>query len=621
MLANADKAKVGVELRPAFRAFQHRLGDAAPLKRHVADKQDIFEVSTSGRSSLGSGWFCVGEWRVDPSTCRLRRGEETVKLEPRVMQVLEHLARHFREVVSRADLETEVWRGRTVGYEAVSRTIAQLRKALGDDTRQPKYIETLSKKGYRLIAPVRRPNGLPASEWPEDVAKPRVTRRRNWVARTIVGAAVLLVAMLVVGGLLWYVAPQQAPADLQQLAKPLSVVVIPFNNLSADPGQSFIADGITDSLITELTKISGLFVIARHTAFQYRAEPWTAADLARDLEVRYVLHGSVQRHGFSLRVNARLTDAATEGEMWAESYDGSMHDIFALQDRIARSVVSTLPVSLTAEEDHVLSSRDTESFEAYEHFLRGRQRYYRFAREDNLAARSFYLKAIELDPTYARAHAMLALTYRQEFVNGWSDHHQKTLDAAMQLAEQAIALDAEIPEAYFVKGLVHRERKEFLDAILAAEKAIEIDPSYADGHIVAGSVLYLAGRAEEGLALVEKAMRLNPHYPHNYQLCQGQALYVLGSYEDAADAFKAGIERYPQSERLHLWLAATYAQLGEAQHAKNEIDAVYALNPQFSPTFLEQAAAFRYKTDLDKFLAGVRQAIRFRSVDRPGVEQ
>jgi tetratricopeptide (TPR) repeat protein len=304
--------------------------------------------------------------------------------------------------------------------------------------------------------------------------------------------------------------------------------------------------------------------------------------------------------------------------MWAERYDGSVQDIFGLQDRIARNVVTTLAVNLTAEESDKLASRDTENLESYENFLRGRERYFRFSREDNRAARDFYSKAIDLDPNFARAYAMLALTYRQEAVNDWSEDHQQALSSAMRLAEKAISLNDAIPEAYFVKGLVHRERKEYFEAILAAEKAIEIDPNFADGHIVAGSVLYLAGRAEEGLELVEKAMRLNPHHPHNYQLCQGQALYVMESYNEAVHAFKQGLDRYPQSERLHLWLAAAYAQVGEVEHAKGEMNQVYALNPNFSPSFLEQTSAFRYQKDLQNFLDGVRKAMGNNRVDRKG---
>lgn len=391
------------------------------------------------------------------------------------------------------------------------------------------------------------------------------------------------------------------------------MVVLPFDNLSADPSKSYVADGISDSLITDLAKVPGLLVIARHTAFQYKAGPWAAADLARELQVQYVLHGSVQREGKRLRVNARLTDATTGSEMWAERYHGSAEDIFGLQDRIARNVVSTLAINLTAAESDKLSSQDTDNLEAYEYFLRGRERYYRFSREENLAARDFYLNAIELDPNFARAYAMLALTYRQEFVAGWSQEPEQALESAMQLAEKAISLDEVIPEAYFVKGLVHRERREFFDAMLAAEKAITIDPNYADGYVVKGSVLYLAGQAEEGLELVEKAMRLNPHYPHIYQLCQGQALYVMGSYSEAVNAFRQGIDRYPQSERLHLWLAASYAQIGEPEQAKGHMKQLHTLNPDFSLSFLEQGSAFRYETDLENFLDGVRKATRVAS--------
>lgn len=567
-------------------------------------------------SDEGSAEFFVGDWHVDPSICRISRGDKVVKLEPRVMLVLEFLARHPNEVVSRTDLETKVWEGRAVGYEALARTIALLRKALGDDSRQPRFIETLSKKGYRLIAPVKHSVRISAPV--QNVAKKKAEQTGFYLkgSKTIVAVIVLAVTIIGVGGTIWRMLSENGESDLQKSSMPVSIVVLPFNNLSSDPSQSFVADGIADSLITDLTKISGLLVIARHTAFKYRGESWDAADLARKLEVRFILHGSVQREAETLRINAQLMDATTGSEMWAERYDRSVQDIFGLQDRIARNVVSALSVDLTPAERNELANRDTDNLESYEYFLRGRERYFLFSRDDNRAARNFYLKAIELDPSFARAYAMLALTYRQEVVNGWSEDREQALESAMQLAEKAISLSATIPEAYFVKGLVHRERKEYFDAMLAAEKAIEIDPNYADGHVVAGSVLYLAGQAEEGLELVEKAMRLNPHYPHNYQLCQGQALYVMGSYDEAAHAFKEGLERYPQSERLHLWLAATYAQIGESEQAEWEMDQVYALNPGFSPSFLEHDSAFRYQTDLENFLDGVRKAMRTTGTDR-----
>ena len=570
--------------------------------------------ATRPASEEGQGDFFVGDWRVMPSICRIRLGDKPVKLEPRVMQVLELLARYPNEVVSRSHLEAEVWGGRAVGYEALGRTVTILRKALGDDAKQPRFIETLSKKGYRLIAPVRQLENATTSEEAGRNRKQGKAVLQSKVSKAIIGWILAAVVIVGVAGLFWQVGSDDRTPDMVPKS-PIPIVVLPFNNLSSDPSQSYVADGIADSLITDLTKISGLLVIARHTAFKYRSERWRVADLVRDLQVRFVLHGSVQREADTLRVNAQLTDATTGNEMWAERYDGSVQDIFGLQDRIARHVVSTLAVNLTDAESDELATQDTDDLDAYEYFLRGRERYFRFSRVDNDAARNFYLKAIELDPSFARAYAMLALTYRQEVVNGWSSDRKQALNSAMRLAGKAISLNEAIPEAYFVKGMVHRENKEYFEAMLAAEKAIEIDPNYADGHVVAGSVLYLAGRAEEGLELVEKAMRLNPNYPHNYQLCQGQALYVMGSYDEAVDAFKQGIERYPQSERLHLWLAAAYAQIGDTERAKAEIGQVYSLNPDFSPVFLEQTSAFRYESDLENFLDGVRKAMRIRGED------
>ena len=565
-----------------------------------------------GSAARTDGLYYVGDWQVTPGISRIQRGDQVVKLEPRVMEVLQYLARRPGEVVSRDDLEAGVWGDRVVGYEALGRTVAQLRKALGDNPRQPRFIETLSKKGYRLVAPVRE--AAVANDMPMHPTGGMPGAGSVWASRrkTILVSSLLLTALIVFGAVLWSVSGEDREPVGNGASQPLSVAVLPFDNLSSDPQQSHVADGITDNLITDLTKISDLFVIARHTSFNYRHFSADLGELARELRVRFLLHGSVQREADRLRINAQLTDAASGNQLWAERYDGSVGDIFGLQDRITQNIVSTLAVNLTAGERRQLAHRDTGNLEAYESFLRGRERYYRFSREDNQAARRFYEKAIALDPAFARAYAMLALTYRQEVVNGWSADHDAALESALVLADKAMALNQDLPEAYFVKGLVHRERKEFADAIMAAERAIEIDPNYADGHIVLGSVLYLAGQPEQGLKRVEKAMRLNPHFPHNYQLCQGQALYVMGSYDEAIDAFTQGLERYPESERLHVWLAAAYAQTGHADAAQWEMDQVLALNPGFSVSYLEEASAFRYQTDLQSFLEGVRKAMRTR---------
>ena len=414
-----------------------------------------------------------------------------------------------------------------------------------------------------------------------DPARPAPTAPRTMLANALRRNGKTVIA---VGVLLWLALAQDRPATVAEAARPFPIAVLPFDNRSPDPLQSYVADGI-------------------------KGRSPDIRDLARELAIRYILHGSVQREAGKLRINAQLTDAVTGNELWADRYDGSVDDIFGLQDRITRNVVSALSVDLTHQERQQLARRDTQDLEAYESFLRGRDRYYRFSREDNRAAQNFYQKAIALDPEFARAYAMLALTYRQQVVNGWSEHREQSLSRAMELADKAIALDAMLPEAYFVKGLVHRERKQFVEAIVMAEKAIEIDPNYADGHVVLGSVLYLAGRPEEGLKRVEKAMRLNPHHPHNYQLCQGQALYVMGSYDRAIDAFLRGLDRYPESERLHVWLAAAYAQTGQKTDAQWQMDQVKSLNPEFSMSYLEEASAFRYQTDLQSFLNGVRKAM------------
>lgn len=397
------------------------------------------------------------------------------------------------------------------------------------------------------------------------------------------------------------------PAVSLPVASP-SLAVLPLENFSGDPEQEYFSDGITDDLITDLTKISGLMVIARDSAFTYKGGGQDVRQVARQLGVRYVLQGSVRRVEDRIRINTKLVDATTGNHVWAERYDGKLDDIFGLQDRITGSVVAALAVKLSSGERESLAQRDTTDLEAYELFLRGRERYFQFSRDNNLDARKLYEEALGRDPGFAQVYAWLALTHWLDFSNGWTDDPERSLDTAQAMASRAISLNDALPVAYFVSGLVLRERKDYVGALVAAEKSIALDPNYANGRILIGSVLYFTGRAEEGLEQVKQAMRLNPHHPHNYPLHLGHAYFLLGRYEEAIDAFQHGLQALPTSQRLRLWLAASYAQAGQLEEAAWELEQVRLADPAISIQRIEGAYPFRYSADLANFLDALRAA-------------
>ncbi|MBI3575288.1 MAG: adenylate/guanylate cyclase domain-containing protein [Gammaproteobacteria bacterium] len=439
---------------------------------------------------------------------------------------------------------------------------------------------------------------------------PKLTRHRRWWLRfrdKRLALAGSLAALLLIVAVAWVVGARTG-VDSPPGPGQLSIAVLPFTNLNNDPGQEYFADGITDDLITELTKIADLTVIARDSSFTYKGQSPDVRQVAHKLNVRYVLEGSVRREARQVRINAQLIDAATGKHLWADRYDGGMDNVFALQDKITQKIVSALALRLTPGDRESVARQDTGSAEAYEDFLRGREHFYKYAKDGNQLAKGFYEKAIERDPKFAKAYAMLGWAHAFDFMNGWTDAPERSLKHALKLAQQGTALDPSLPVAYFVKGLVYRARNEYAQALVEAEKAIALDRNYANAHVLAATLLYYAGRPQEGLERMKQAIRLNPHYPSNYSFHLGQTYFILKRYDEAIEALKQGLEMNPTSERLHVWLAAAYAQSGNQKEAEWEVDQVLALNPEFSLKRIAWATPFQDSKDMDHFLKGLRKA-------------
>ncbi len=554
--------------------------------------------------------FRIADWNVDPAANRLSRGNQTTRLEPKVMEVLVYLAAHCGKVVTREELEAEVWAGSIVGYDTLTGAIQKLRRAFDDDPKDPQVIETLSKKGYRLVASVESVSEpLKALQTNRDSAT--IAQILNRLSRTgKVASFIILLAITATAGALFWLSPWKATGDIAGgETKTSSIAVLPFNNLSGDPEQEYFADGITDDLITGLARNPALLVIARDSTFVYKDQPLDVREIAERLAVRYILNGSVRRVDERVRINAQLVDTTTEGHLWAERYDGELSNIFELQDEITQKIMSALAVRISSEEQQDFGMPLTDNPLAYDSFLNGRQRFYLYLNKDeNRKARELFQKAIEFDPDFVMAYAMLAWTHAFDVMNGWSDRRDHSLLRAQELATKAISLQQALPVAYFVRGLAYREMEEYIKALVEAEKAIEYDPNYANAYVLLATLLYYAGRPEESLERIKKAMRLNPHHPYNYTFHLGQAYYILERYDKAIEAFNNGIASNPASERLHLWLAAAHAQSGDIDEAEWEADQVLTLNPDFSLRRMQQAFPFKDPADREHFLVGLRKA-------------
>jgi TolB-like protein len=376
--------------------------------------------------------------------------------------------------------------------------------------------------------------------------------------------------------------------------------------MSGDPEQEYFSDGMTDTLITDLSRVPGLFVIARNSTFAYKGKAAQIKDVGRELGVRYVVEGSVQKAADRVRINAQLIDVSTGGHLWAERYDGELKDIFALQDEITQKIAAALAVKLTATDQERVKRQYTTNLEAYDYYLRGVESFYRFTREANVQARQMFDKAISLDPEFAAAYARLSFTHLVEWIFQWSQDPQ-TLERAFALARKAIALDDSLPDAHGVLGAVYGWRKQLDQAIVEVQRAIALDPNYAEAYATLGMILYFTGRLEEAIEEVKKAMRLNPYYPTLYLFHLGNAYYLAGRHEEAIAALKRVLARTPDFLGAHAVLAVVYSELGRLEEAQAEAAEVLRINPSFSLEVWRQNLPHK-EAEVERMLAGLRKA-------------
>ena len=417
------------------------------------------------------------------------------------------------------------------------------------------------------------------------IAEKAVTGRRVPI---FVGALAMIFLAVAVGIWYFFIRTTQTPietASLEKMAFPLpdkpSIAVLAFVNMSGDPEQEYFSDGITENIITDLSKISAFFVISRSSTFAYKGKPVKIKQVAEELGVRYVLEGSVQKSSDKVRINAQLVDAITGHHLWAERYDRDLKDIFAVQDEITQKIVRTLRVEVTEVELERIRRIPTENLNAYESFYRGLEYYRRSSKSSNIQARQMFEKAIELDPRFSVAYVLMGHTYRREWLYRWSQDPQ-TMERAFELAQKAIELDDSSIFAYELLGYIYLLKdRQHEQAIAVAEKVIALDPNFAGGYGLLAEILGFAGRPEEVIGLMEKAVRLNPRYPAIYLFWLGNAHYQMGRYDEAIAALNSAVIRKPNHLPTHLFLAASYVELGREEEARAEVAEILRINPDY----------------------------------------
>jgi TolB-like protein/Flp pilus assembly protein TadD len=409
---------------------------------------------------------------------------------------------------------------------------------------------------------------------------------------------------------------QAAPAALPLPDKP-SLIVLPLQNMSKDPDQEYFSDGLTEVLTADLSRISNLFVIARNTAFTYKGKATNVQEVGKELGVRYVLEGSVQKAEDQVRIVVQLVDTTTGSHIWSQRYDRPLKDIFALQDEIVQKIVTTLKLQLTLQEQGYMVRKHTDNLEAYDAFLRGQEYSWRFTKEANAQARQMFEKAIELDPQYAEAYVWLGRSYWLEWNIRWSAEPQ-TLERALASARQAVALDDSLPGAHSGLSIVYGQKQQFDQAVAEGERAIALDPNNADSYANQAQVLSWAGRPEEALRAVEQAMRLNPRYPPWYLFELGLAYRFTGRYAEAIATLKEGISRSPNFLPPHLILADSYVWQWVAQQspaaqtlepAAAAVQRALALNDSWHFNHMILGYISLYQRQYEQALAEVERAV------------
>jgi TolB-like protein len=523
------------------------------------------------------------QFEIDLRRQEVRRSGKAIAVEPQVFDVLVHLVRHRDRIVSKDELIEAVWHGRAVSDGALFSRISAARRAIGDTGEAQSLIRTLHKRGFRFVGDVTTdaPPIVPADE-----ARPALHEGPHSP-------------------------PSAAPAPLLALPDKPSIAVLPFSNMSDEPEQEYFADGLAEDIITALSRMPWCFVIARNSSFTYKGQLVDVRRVAAELGVRYVLEGSVRKAGGRVRVTGQLIDATTGTHLWADKYDRELSDVFAIQDDITNRVVDSVGAEILVAEATRVKRKPPQSLDAWDFVIQALAHMWRMTTGDQLRAQELLQRAINRDPDYAHAHALL----------GWSNLIMFNLDSgtpigafterALAAGARALALDDQEPWANFVVGLGHARRRRPELAIAHLTRATNLDPNFALARAGLGYALAVSGQPERGLESLEQAERLSPRDPCvalYAPTVRYMAFFALERYEEVIAVCRMTAELYPRHSGAWRLMTASLGWLGRIEEAKAAMAQTRQLQPDFSSAHVERDSVFVKERDRARLLLGLQRA-------------
>ncbi len=532
--------------------------------------------------------FRFDEFEIDLGQQELRRSGQVVRIEPQVFELLVYLVRNSNRVVTKEELIESVWRGRAISEAALSSCVSAARRAIGDTGKDQRRIRTASKRGFRFVGTI-------------DDAMPPQTLLADIAAVQESSVAAIPAEFT-----------QQVPgAQTLTLPDKPSIAVLPFQNMSGDPEQEYFADGLTEDIITGLSRQSWFFVIARNSSFTYKGEAVDVRKVASQLGVRYVLEGSVRKAADRVRVTAQLIDAAHGIHLWADKYDRQLEDIFKLQDEITNRVIGSVGPQILAAEAARIRRTPPQSFDAWDLVMQALPYMWRVTAEDQRHAQEFLRQAISFDSEYAHAHALLGWTYVSLFNLDARAPISEFTDKVLDAGTKAVALDSEEPWGHLVLGSGHARRRRPELAVSHLSRSIELNPNFALGYAGLGYALACGGEPERGLQSLEQAQRLSPRDPFlaiYAPTVKYMALFALGSYEEAIAVCRSTSALHPHHVGAWRLMTVSLALLGRIDEARQALAHTLSLQPDLSLNHVEKNTVFADPSDRSRFLLGLQKA-------------
>ena len=506
---------------------------------------------------------------LDPERRELRRDAVQVSLEPQVFDLLLYLVRNRDRVVSKEDLIATVWRGRMVSDSTLTSRINAARKAIGDSGEAQTLIRTLARKGFRFVGEVRGDEVREAA------------------------------APLPVVASSFAVGPSERPA----------IAVLPFTNMGDDTEQEYFADGISEDIITALSKWRSFPVIARNSTFTYKGRSVDVRQIGRDLGARYVLEGSVRKANNRVRITAQLIDAVSAAHLWAERYDRELVDVFDIHDELSQRIAAVVEPELGRHEQRLSAAKPATVLEAWDCLHRGMHLLYKFTKADIAAARPYFERAIELDPVFSRAHTSLAYTHQLDILHNYTADRPASIAELLRLAKRGVELDEDDSYAHMMLCFAYRWAGEFALSIAEGRKAIEVNPSDAWALATLGNSLDLSGQSREGLAFIERALALTPRDPHAkfYMSAAARACVNNRDHAAAESWARKSIGQDPGHARGPLMLAVALGHLGRRDEAQAALEACERIQQGFAATWIA-GREYRNPADNEHFAEGLRKA-------------